>query len=392
MPISRIIVEAGTYDFDIDGTPGTVTVPVLTAGSINPDIPSRGDILSVLGSNGSNAATFQWQQDGADIGGATSFVYDTTPTGAGDYTVVVTDGVQTATSAAVIVPALTAGSIDQATPTVGDTLTVSGSNASQGATYQWQADGVDVQGATSASLDTGGLAVGDYTRITTDGGETATTAAVTVAAAPVGGIEPTRIDSVARAVGQSATFTINTSGYAAGDTLIMFGGGGNIPVTFTVAGSPVTVQHTTDIGSERRGALATYVLQPADISAGSVDVFIDNQGGGTVNYTSWHVDGAVSVVDPSSVNVNTTSTMSVTPTSAQNAVMIYMWGVDSRLGGAFTFTSGFDDVNSFEAFGSNGWMLRTNQELNASTGGFTTTWTEDPAATANAAAMIWSVE
>lgn len=87
--------------------------------------------------------------------------------GAGDYTVrdVVAD-----TTSTVTVPVLTAGSIVQATPTVGDTLTVTGSNATAKATFQWQdsTDGTtgwaDIVGATAATLDTTALPAKFYRR------------------------------------------------------------------------------------------------------------------------------------------------------------------------------------------------------------------------------------
>jgi len=142
MPIAKIVLGAGTYDTDIDGTPGTVTVLALGAGLTQPGGPDRGEILSILGSNASASATYQWRKDGVAISGATNTTYDTTPTGAGVYDCEITDGVQVADTTNVFVPVLTAGSIDQATPTIGDTLTVSGSNASPSATFQWQADGV----------------------------------------------------------------------------------------------------------------------------------------------------------------------------------------------------------------------------------------------------------
>lgn len=69
------------------------------------------------------------------------------------------------------VPVLTAGNIAEATPSIGDTLTVTGSNASANATFQWQesADGStgwsDISGATSSTLDTSsGVADGDFVR------------------------------------------------------------------------------------------------------------------------------------------------------------------------------------------------------------------------------------
>lgn len=62
--------------------------------------------------------------------------------------------------ASAVIPQLTAGSIDQAAPTIGDTLTVSGSNAPVGATFQWQREGLNIAGATGATLTTSGLAAG----------------------------------------------------------------------------------------------------------------------------------------------------------------------------------------------------------------------------------------
>ena len=87
-----------------------------------------------------------------------------------------------------VIPALTAGAIAQATPTVGDTLTVSGSNATGSATFQWQRDTgggqADISGATSATYDTTGQPEGDYRRGVSDGVQGPVyTAAVTLGAA-----------------------------------------------------------------------------------------------------------------------------------------------------------------------------------------------------------------
>jgi len=86
----------------------------------------------------------------------------------------------------IVVPQLTAGSIDNASPTEGDTLTVTPGNETVSATYQWQKDGVDIVGATLATLDTTGEGAGDYRRGVSDGVQGPVyTAAVTVGAADV---------------------------------------------------------------------------------------------------------------------------------------------------------------------------------------------------------------
>ncbi|ABD57177.1 hypothetical protein [Jannaschia sp. CCS1] len=94
MPTATIELANGDYDIVIDGTPSTVTVPVLTAGSILEATPEIGDTLTVTGSNASATATFQWQKDGADISSATSASYDTISDTAGVYRRGVSDGAQ----------------------------------------------------------------------------------------------------------------------------------------------------------------------------------------------------------------------------------------------------------------------------------------------------------
>lgn len=102
MPTALIEIGAGTYDTDIDGTPGTVTVPALTSGSIDQATPSIGDTLTVTGSNASSTATYQWQEsaDGStgwtNISGATAASLDTSSGVTDDYFVrrQVSDGAQ----------------------------------------------------------------------------------------------------------------------------------------------------------------------------------------------------------------------------------------------------------------------------------------------------------
>jgi len=92
----------------------------------------------------------------------------------------------------IVVPTLTAGTIVQTTPAIGDTLTVTGSNAPAGATFLWQVDtggGFGSAGGTNnaASYDTTGRPAGDYRRgVSTAGQSMVYTPAVAVGAAPTG--------------------------------------------------------------------------------------------------------------------------------------------------------------------------------------------------------------
>jgi len=139
MPTARIELAAGTYDYDIDGTPGTVTIPTLTSGSIDQSSPTVGDTLTVSGSNASASATYQWEVDTGSgfvaVSGATSASLDTTGEPAGDYRRVVTDGVQTATTTAVTVAAAAGFTETGVTSVNGSTYLTAGSTVADAPGY-----------------------------------------------------------------------------------------------------------------------------------------------------------------------------------------------------------------------------------------------------------------
>ena len=109
-----------------------------------------------------------------------SGVPDAIALGAGDHMILRADAPLELT-----VPALTAGTIVQTDPTIGDTLTRTGSNASPSATFNWQIGGVDFDPAvTTENIDTTGRAAGSYTGGVADGVQPMVyTPAVTVGAA-----------------------------------------------------------------------------------------------------------------------------------------------------------------------------------------------------------------
>ena len=126
--------------------------------------------------------------------------------------------------ASVVVPALTAGAIVQTTPTVGDTLTVTGSNATGTATFQWQDSSdnstwADVSGATSATLDTSSITGADYVRRGVSDGVQgpAYTASVQVAAVAPSGPS---VNTVAVVFSDGVLdMSISATGYADDDSL-----------------------------------------------------------------------------------------------------------------------------------------------------------------------------
>ena len=112
---------------------------------------------------GNPSPTYQWQRDGSDIAGETSATFSIASTetvDAGSYTVVVsnTEGDVTSDAAALVVePALVAPSIitQPAAVTVTEGEVANFTVVAEGnpsPTYQWQRDGSDIAGATSATF------------------------------------------------------------------------------------------------------------------------------------------------------------------------------------------------------------------------------------------------
>jgi len=234
-----------------------------------------------------------------------------------------------------------------------------------------------VPGATSASLDTGGLAAGDYVRITTDGGETATTAAVAVAAAPVGNINPTVIYQNRR-VADPPNIDIDVSAYAAGDTILVAAQQNDLAVT--VNSNAATLEYTVNIGSERRITVSSYVLQASDISTGIVEVLLPRPGGGTYDcrLAIWHIEGTRTFGGFVNSQPHIESSITVTPNSAQNAAMCFAYGLDTWISDAnFEFTSGFDDANQ-SYFQQGAGVTFVNDAQNVSTSGFVSNYTNGP--------------
>ena len=149
--------------------------------------------------------SYQWKADGVDISGATSATYTLTANesaqlitcsitaddGNGGTTVIMTAGVTVANSA----PTFNAPPTISGTATVEETLSLTSTATSDAngdsvtLSYQWQADGLDISGATSASLvltadETGKSVTAIITADDGNGGITpVTTSGVTVTAA-----------------------------------------------------------------------------------------------------------------------------------------------------------------------------------------------------------------
>lgn len=160
-------------------TQGTTPTPNITPPTTTTLCP--GGSLNLNATGGVPGNTYQWQLNGSNIGGAAGSTYNAVA--AGNYTVVITNGTCSATSAP-----LNIGTGNAPTPSInGPTSICSGSslnlNASGGTSYQWQLNGSNIPNETNTTLSVN--TAGNYSVIVSNAsGCTATASQNIVAATP----------------------------------------------------------------------------------------------------------------------------------------------------------------------------------------------------------------
>ena len=144
--------------------------------------------------------SYQWCKNGANISGATAATYAIASvqlTDAGTYSVIVSNCVGSATSGnatltvdpAPVAPAFTTQPVSQ-TVTAGASVTfTAAASGSPTPTYQWQKDGANISGATSASYTIASAATtdaGTYTVVATNSAGSATSNGAAAEGTPQG--------------------------------------------------------------------------------------------------------------------------------------------------------------------------------------------------------------
>jgi len=229
----------------VSNTAGTVTsaaatltvnaaavAPTITTQPVNQTVTAGQTATFTVVAGGTAPLSYQWQKNGANIAGATSASYTTPATTTSDsgstFRAVVTNTAGTVTSAAAtltvnaapVAPTITTQPVNQ-TVTAGQTATftvVAGGTAPL--SYQWQKNGANIAGATSASYTTPSTTTSDsgstFRAVVTNTAGTVTSAAatLTVNAAQVAPSITTQPASQSVSVGQTATFTVAASGTA----------------------------------------------------------------------------------------------------------------------------------------------------------------------------------
>ena len=209
-------------DLSINSTTSSCTTPSFTSQPANVDACSGNNASFSVSVTATPPITYQWQQDGSNISGANGSIYSITGVASGDagtYTCVMTDscGTQLTSNGGILTvsttPAIStqpSSATDCEGSNVSFNITATGSNL----TYQWQLDGTNISGATSASYSITGIATGDagnYTCVVTNACGTVTSNAVslTVNQGPAVTTQPT---SASECVGSNVTFDVTATG------------------------------------------------------------------------------------------------------------------------------------------------------------------------------------
>ena len=280
---------------------GATVAPTITTPPANQTVAAGQTATFTVVAGGTAPLSYQWQKNGANITGATSASYTTPITTTADsgsaFAVVVTNTAGTVTSAAAtltvtaaaVAPTITTQPANQ-TVTAGQTATFTVVAAGAAPlTYQWQKNGANLTGATSASYTTPATTTADsgstfrVVVANTAGTVTSAAATLTVTAAAVAPTITTPPANQTVTAGQTATFTVVA--------------GGTAPLSYQWQKSGVNIAGATS------ASYTTQVTTTTD-SGSTFDVVVTNTAG---TVTSAAATLTVNAAPTPAIQVNPTS-------------------------------------------------------------------------------------
>src|SRR5262249_47964923 len=311
--------------------------PTITTQPTNQTVTAGQTATFSVVANGTAPLSYQWQKNGTHIPRDTLSSYTTPATTTSDsgatFVVAVSNSAGTASSNAAtltvnpapVPPTITTQPSNQ-TVTAGQTATFSVvASGTAPLSYQWQKNGANIAGATSASYTTPATTTSDsgstFVVVVTNSAGTATSnvATLTVNPAPVAPTITTQPTNQSATAGQTATFTVTATGTAplsyqwqknganiAGATLSSYS---TAATTTSDSGSTFKVVVSNSAGSATSNAATLTVnpapapaiqVNPTSINFGNVVVgtnlsqslIISNAGNATLTITQINVTGA----------------------------------------------------------------------------------------------------
>ena len=276
---------------------------------------------------GTAPLSYQWQENGTAISGATSASYTTAATSSSDngakFQVVVSNSAGSVTSnavtlmvnAAAAAPSITTQPVNQ-TVTVGQTATFTVvATGTAPLSYQWQKNGTAISGATSASYTTAATTSSDngaqfvVVVSNTAGSVTSNAATLTVNAGAVAPLITTQPANQTVTVGQMATFTVVATGTA--------------PLSYQWQ------KNTTAISGATSASYTTPATTSADNGAKFVVVVSNTAGSVTSNAATLTVNSAATApsitTQPASQTVTVGQTATFTVVATGTAPLSYAW-------------------------------------------------------------------
>ena len=372
----------------VGSTPSASATLMVTAAPVAPGISGQPVSQTVtapqaatfsVAASGTTPLSYQWQKNGAAIGGANSASYTTAATSTSDngaaFQVVVSNTAGSITSsaailtvnAATVAPTFTSQP-SSLTVTAGQTATFSvAASGTQPFTYQWQKNGAAIGGATGSSYTTPATTTADtgskFTVVVTNsaGSVTSAAATLTVNAAPVAPSITSPPASVTVTAGQTASFSVVASGTA-----------------------PLSYQWQKN-GAAISGATSTSYTTPATTTGDSGSKFlvvVTNSAGNAMSAAATlTVNPAVTApaitTQPASRSVTAGLTATFTVAASGTAPLTYQWQKNGTAISGGTVASYTTPVTALTDNGSTFVVVVTNSAGSATSGAATLTVTAD---------------
>lgn len=209
-----------------------VVAPTITVQPTGQTVTAGANVGFTVAASGTAPLRYQWRLNGANIGGATNATLTlnsvTISQSGGSYSCVISNLAGTATSSAavlmvnpaIIAPAITTQPANQSVTAGANAAFTVVASGTAPLSYQWRLNGVNLAGATSATLTLNGVTIGQsggsYSCVVTNaaGSATSSAAVLTVTAAAVAPTITTQPVNQTVTAGNNASFSVVASGTA----------------------------------------------------------------------------------------------------------------------------------------------------------------------------------